>query len=111
FFAASAESYYSSDSDSSMSSSELSVPPSLYPSFAPPFYNRPPTPLPPSPSLTSLLRPPPFTPSRPTTSDESDAEAAASSFAKGTPRAAPTYEYHGFVLYLGGGAGFGEWPP
>ncbi|KAH0534145.1 hypothetical protein FGG08_007254 [Glutinoglossum americanum] len=26
--------------------------------FAPPFYNRPPTPLPPSPSLTSLLRPP-----------------------------------------------------
>ncbi|KAK5133170.1 hypothetical protein LTR08_008106 [Meristemomyces frigidus] len=25
--------------------------------FAPPFYNRPPTPLPPSPSLTSLLRP------------------------------------------------------
>ena len=35
--------------------------------FAPPFYNRPPTPLPPSPSLTSLLRPPfSTTPSRPT---------------------------------------------
>lgn len=29
----------------------------LAPTFAPPFYNRPPTPLPPSPSLTSLLRP------------------------------------------------------
>ncbi|KAH6619279.1 PIG-P-domain-containing protein [Chaetomium sp. MPI-SDFR-AT-0129] len=35
--------------------------------FAPPFYGRPPTPLPPSPSLTSLLRP-----SRPTTPDASD---------------------------------------
>lgn len=37
--------------------------------FAPPFYNRPPTPLPPSPSLTSLLRP---TFSRPTTPDSSE---------------------------------------
>jgi phosphatidylinositol N-acetylglucosaminyltransferase subunit P len=35
--------------------------------FAPPFYNRPPTPLPPSPSLTSLLRPP-FSSSRPASS-------------------------------------------
>lgn len=36
-------------------------------SFGPPYYGRPPTPLPPSPSLTSLLRP-----SRPTTPDASD---------------------------------------
>ncbi|KAI9873936.1 MAG: hypothetical protein M1830_010376, partial [Pleopsidium flavum] len=43
--------------------------------FAPPFYNRPPTPLPPSPSLTSLLRPPfSTTTSRPTTPDSSDIE-------------------------------------
>lgn len=61
--------------------------------FAPPFYGRPPTPLPPSPSLTSLLRP-----SRPTTPDASDDDNMAP-----VPRAAPkvpTYEYYGFVLYL-----------
>lgn len=61
--------------------------------FAPPFYGRPPTPLPPSPSLTSLLRP-----SRPTTPDASDDDNIAP-----VPRAAPkvpTYEYYGFVLYL-----------
>ncbi|KAJ9151971.1 PIG-P-domain-containing protein [Pleurostoma richardsiae] len=60
--------------------------------FAPPFYGRPPTPLPPSPSLTSLLRP-----SRPTTPDASDDEL------EPVPRASPkvpTYEYYGFVLYL-----------
>ncbi|KAI0141558.1 PIG-P-domain-containing protein [Xylariaceae sp. FL1272] len=60
--------------------------------FAPPFYGRPPTPLPPSPSLTSLLRP-----SRPTTPDPSDDEL------EPVPRASPkvpTYEYYGFVLYL-----------
>ncbi|KAF4631654.1 hypothetical protein G7Y89_g6472 [Cudoniella acicularis] len=60
--------------------------------FAPPFYNRPPTPLPPSPSLTSLLRP-----SRPTTPDSSADEL------EPVPRASPkvpTYEYYGFVLYL-----------
>lgn len=60
--------------------------------FAPPFYGRPPTPLPPSPSLTSLLRP-----SRPTTPDASDDEF------EPVPRASPrvpTYEYYGFVLYL-----------
>ncbi|KAF2238471.1 PIG-P-domain-containing protein, partial [Viridothelium virens] len=45
--------------------------------FAPPFYNRPPTPLPPSPSLTSLLRPA-FT-SRPTTPDSSDHEGPSTS--------------------------------
>lgn len=60
--------------------------------FAPPFYGRPPTPLPPSPSLTSLLRP-----SRPTTPDASDDDI------EPVPRASPkvpTYEYYGFVLYL-----------
>jgi phosphatidylinositol N-acetylglucosaminyltransferase subunit P len=47
--------------------------------FAPPFYNRPPTPLPPSPSLTSLLRPT-FSSanSRPTTPDPSSDEGASS---------------------------------
>lgn len=81
--------------------------------FAPPFYNRPPTPLPPSPSLTSLLRPPfSTTTSRPTTPDSSDVEtpndteaAVAKSARQATtvPRASPkvpTYEYYGFVLYL-----------
>ncbi|KAJ8611457.1 hypothetical protein MRB53_037976 [Persea americana] len=95
--------------------------------FAPPFYNRPPTPLPPSPSLTSLLRPT-FSSqnSRPTTPDLSSDEghsqrpgtgtqtpnpaaAAASTLtssfqtAKPIPRASPkvpTYEYYGFTLYL-----------
>ncbi|KAL1895767.1 hypothetical protein Cpir12675_003100 [Ceratocystis pirilliformis] len=60
--------------------------------FAPPYYGRPPTPLPPSPSITSLLRP-----SRPTTPDASDDEL------EPVPRAAPrvpTYEYYGFILYL-----------
>ena len=81
--------------------------------FAPPFYNRPPTPLPPSPSLTSLLRPSFSTnTSRPTTPDSSendtpnDTEAAvakSASTATTVPRASPkvpTYEYYGFVLYL-----------
>ena len=81
--------------------------------FAPPFYNRPPTPLPPSPSLTSLLRPAfSTTNSRPTTPDSSendtpnDTEAAVARSARTAttvPRASPkvpTYEYYGFVLYL-----------
>lgn len=92
--------------------------------FAPPFYNRPPTPLPPSPSLTSLLRPNFSTHnSRPATPDPSSDEgtpntrdgtqtpnsAAASTLtstfrtAKPIPRASPkvpTYEYYGFTLYL-----------
>ncbi|KAL7273698.1 hypothetical protein RUND412_003440 [Rhizina undulata] len=98
------------DDDLSSNSSTTSLPTGsssqLHPSsFAPPFYNRPPTPLPPSPSLTSLLLPPPFTPSRPTTPDSSDSEAVATSsrIAQSSPRAAPkvpTYEYYGFVLYL-----------
>lgn len=86
------------------------------PSFAPPFYNRPPTPLPPSPSLTSLLRPSfstNTTSSRPTTPDSSDndtpnddTEAAVAKSARIATRVAraspkvPTYEYYGFVLYL-----------
>ncbi|OAQ93918.1 subunit P of phosphatidylinositol N-acetylglucosaminyltransferase [Purpureocillium lilacinum] len=70
--------------------------------FAPPFYG--PTPLPPSPSLTSLLRP-----SRPTTPDASDDENVAP-----LPRAAPkvpTYEYYGFVLYLFSSLTFLLWLP
>ncbi|KAH6650578.1 PIG-P-domain-containing protein [Chaetomium tenue] len=98
-------------------------PPFTQHTFAPPFYGRPPTPLPPSPSLTSLLRP-----SRPTTPDASDDDghghghghnnggAGTSTTAGGggggggnghpgepVPRArpkVPTYEYYGFVLYL-----------
>ncbi|KAL8849059.1 MAG: hypothetical protein Q9221_005958 [Calogaya cf. arnoldii] len=81
--------------------------------FAPPFYNKPPTPFPPSPSLTSLLRPSfSATTSRPTTPDSSendtpnDTEAAVAKSARiatTVPRASPkvpTYEYYGFVLYL-----------
>ncbi|TKA80001.1 hypothetical protein B0A55_02082 [Friedmanniomyces simplex] len=96
--------------------------------FAPPFYNRPPTPLPPSPSLTSLLRPNfSTTTSRPTTPDPSSDEGgphtrslggttgtqtpnsgntltSAAALAQQTiPRASPkvpTYEYYGFTLYL-----------
>ncbi|KAI1384049.1 PIG-P-domain-containing protein [Hypoxylon trugodes] len=80
-------------SDASSSDDEPLPPPPLQTNyFAPPFYGRPPTPLPPSPSLTSLLRP-----SRPTTPDASDDEL------EPVPRASPkvpTYEYYGFVLYL-----------
>ncbi len=42
--------------------------------FFPPFYNRPPTPLPPSPSLTSLLRPSFSSASRASTPDSSDVD-------------------------------------
>ncbi|KAL6863033.1 Vacuolar protein sorting-associated protein 8 [Amphichorda felina] len=80
-------------SDSSDDSDESPPRPLSQNYFAPPFYGRPPTPLPPSPSLTSLLRP-----SRPTTPDASDEDAMTP-----VPRAAPkvpTYEYYGFALYL-----------
>jgi phosphatidylinositol glycan class P protein len=96
----------------------------------PPFYNRPPTPLPPSPSLTSLLRP--SFASKVITPDSSDIElpsrlkpsvSGTSTRASSTsthlvdsarhaptvPRAAPkvpTYEYYGFALYLGSSAAF-----
>lgn len=91
--------------------------------FAPPFYNKPPTPLPPSPSLTSLLRPSfSTTTSRPTTPDSSendtpnDTEAAVAKSARTAttvPRASPkvpTYEYYGFVLYLMSSLSFGQSP-
>jgi phosphatidylinositol N-acetylglucosaminyltransferase subunit P len=87
---------YLSDNQSNASSSSdeepFPPPPLAQNYFAPPFYGRPPTPLPPSPSLTSLLRP-----SRPTTPDPSDDDI------EPVPRASPkvpTYEYYGFVVYL-----------
>ncbi|KAI5865905.1 PIG-P-domain-containing protein [Durotheca rogersii] len=82
----------SEELSSSNDDEPLPPPPLQQNYFAPPFYGRPPTPLPPSPSLTSLLRP-----SRPTTPDASDDEL------EPVPRASPkvpTYEYYGFVLYL-----------
>ena len=112
----------SSDAESDSGDEASSQPPFLHHSnssllmsnaFAPPYYNRPPTPLPASPSLTSLLRPPfSTTTSRPTTPDSSendtpnDTEAAVAKSARiatTVPRASPkvpTYEYYGFVLYL-----------
>ncbi|RCI13221.1 hypothetical protein L249_0286 [Ophiocordyceps polyrhachis-furcata BCC 54312] len=94
---------YLSDNQSSDSSGhEWPARPLSQTFFAPPFYGRPPTPLPPSPSLTSLLRP-----SRPTTPDASDDENMAP-----VPRASPqvpTYEYYGFVLYLFSSMSFLLW--
>ncbi|CAN8101377.1 unnamed protein product [Discula destructiva] len=108
--------------DESLKSTSHSAPPAPSQahmlSFGPPYYGRPPTPLPPSPSLTSLLRP-----SRPTTPDASDDEGGHHGGGGGgggggtglghngsntdhhhpVPRASPkvpTYEYYGFVLYL-----------
>ncbi|PSN71059.1 PIG-P-domain-containing protein [Corynespora cassiicola Philippines] len=115
------------------SRSQTHLPPHAASTLFPPFYNRPPTPLPPSPSLTSLLRPSfSTTTSRPTTPDSSDVEVPYG--AKGTqgtntpasstnlasitksarhaptvPRASPkvpTYEYYGFALYMGSSAAF-----
>ena len=103
--------------------SSQSLPPAPPLPLYPPFYNRPPTPLPPSPSLTSLLRPPSLlnrsaTSTRPTTPDSSDAEtpndteaAVAQSARRATvvERVAPkvpTYEYYGFVLYLASSLAF-----
>ena len=99
------------------SQSTTSLPPPPPPPLYPPFYNRPPTPLPPSPSLTSLLRPPSLlnrstASTRPTTPDSSDVEtpndteaAVAHSARRAHPvpptsPKVPTYEYYGFVLYL-----------
>ncbi|TRX94199.1 hypothetical protein FHL15_004967 [Xylaria flabelliformis] len=82
----------SSSSDDDDDDEPFPPPPLSQNYFAPPFYGRPPTPLPPSPSLTSLLRP-----SRPTTPDPSDDDL------QPVPRASPkvpTYEYYGFVVYL-----------
>ncbi|KAF2750364.1 PIG-P-domain-containing protein [Sporormia fimetaria CBS 119925] len=116
------------DSDASItsaSSSETDQPSHLRASHThlfPPFYNRPPAPLPPSPSLRALLRPP-FatpsltpapTPSRPSSASSSDTEAPThtptplTSAALATPThpappatpKIPTYEYYGFALYV-----------
>ena len=109
------------------SASTQSLPPPPPLPLYPPFYNRPPTPLPPSPSLTSLLRPPSLlnrstTSTRPTTPDSSDAEtpndteaAVAQSARRATvvERVAPkvpTYEYYGFVLYLASSLAFRKYP-
>ncbi|KAF2474250.1 PIG-P-domain-containing protein [Lindgomyces ingoldianus] len=117
------------------SRSHTHLPPHTATTLFPPFYNRPPTPLPPSPSLTSLLRPSFSTQtSRPTTPDSSDVDlpAATGTATNGTntptstttnlasitksarhapmvPRASPkvpTYEYYGFALYLASSAAF-----
>lgn len=134
------------DSESESSEEEEGCPPTSRPLYTsrshshlprhtatalfPPFYNRPPTPLPPSPSLTSLLRPS-FSASRPTTPESSDVEVPArpgprtpgsstpgsnsanlvnsARLAPTVPRASPkvpTYEYYGFALYLGSSAAF-----
>ncbi|KAI1870672.1 uncharacterized protein JN550_004818 [Neoarthrinium moseri] len=94
------------DSNDSSAHRAPQPPPPSQNFFAPPFYGRPPTPLPPSPSLTSLLRP-----SRPTTPDASDDENQANgalepAVARASPRV-PTYEYYGFVLYLFSTLAFG----
>ncbi|EXJ93614.1 hypothetical protein A1O1_02006 [Capronia coronata CBS 617.96] len=105
------------------SQSTTSLPPPPPPPLYPPFYNRPPTPLPPSPSLTSLLRPPSLlnrstASTRPTTPDSSDVEtpndteaAVAHSARRAHPLPptspkVPTYEYYGFVLYLASSLAF-----
>ena len=108
------QSSHSSDDESSSEEEGLPLPPFTQHTFAPPFYGRPPTPLPPSPSLTSLLRP-----SRPTTPDASDDDGLAghgsttggptSHGEQPVPRASPkvpTYEYYGFALYLFSGLSF-----
>lgn len=114
-----------------MSRSSSHLPPHTVSGLFPPFYNRPPTPLPPSPSLTSLLRPSfSTTTSRPTTPDSSDVDVPTSTgdgtntpassanlasitksarHAPTVPRASPkvpTYEYYGFALYLASSAAF-----
>ncbi|KAF2802580.1 PIG-P-domain-containing protein [Mytilinidion resinicola] len=106
------------------SRSHTHLPPHTVSSLFPPFYNRPPTPLPPSPSLTSLLRPSFSTQtSRPTTPDSSDVDITTTPNSSATlarlttsaraaptvPRASPkvpTYEYYGFALYLASSAAF-----
>ncbi|KAF2205575.1 PIG-P-domain-containing protein [Delitschia confertaspora ATCC 74209] len=114
------------------SRSHTQLPPHTASTLFPPFYNRPPTPLPPSPSLTSLLRPSFSTQtSRPTTPDSSDVElpigtgattngastpttnlasiTKSARHAPTVPRASPkvpTYEYYGFALYLASSAAF-----
>ncbi|KAI6249811.1 Meiotically up-regulated protein [Erysiphe necator] len=86
----------------STTSSSSSSPP-LQHTFYPPFYGRPPTPLPPSPSLTSLLRPScPTTPDSSSEIDENKKQRTShtTSYSRTTSPIVPTYEYYGFVLYL-----------
>lgn len=73
-----------------------SPPPSSTPGtpLLPPFYNRPPTPVPPSPSFASLIVPN-TAPATPYASDDD----VAAPITPTNPRV-PTYEYYGFVLYL-----------
>ncbi|EMF12247.1 PIG-P-domain-containing protein, partial [Sphaerulina musiva SO2202] len=66
--------------------------------FAPPFYGRPPTPLPPSPSLTSLLRPN-FSTHNTSTLASTDFRSPKQPIPRASPKV-PTYEYYGFTLYL-----------
>ncbi|AEO70519.1 uncharacterized protein THITE_2122099 [Thermothielavioides terrestris NRRL 8126] len=110
--------YDDNDNDDDNNDALPPPPPPSQHAFTPPFYGRPPTPLPPSPSLTSLLRP-----SRPTTPDasEDDGGGASSSHHPSDPHhhshrhhhrhhpedplprarpKVPTHEYYGFVLYL-----------
>ncbi|PKS08248.1 hypothetical protein jhhlp_005191 [Lomentospora prolificans] len=89
----------SNESGDNASPSRPSIHPPNY--FAPPFYGRPGTPLPPSPSITSLL-----IPSRPTTPDLSDDEMEVAARATRASPKVPTYEYYGFVLYLFSSATF-----
>ncbi|KAK5071191.1 hypothetical protein LTS08_000171 [Lithohypha guttulata] len=107
-------------STTSLSSMPPPIPRPLYP----PFYNKPPTPLPPSPSLTSLLRPPSLlnrstASTRPTSPDSSDVDetpndteaqvaqqARRASPVPPTAPKVPTYEYYGFVLYLASSLAF-----
>lgn len=89
-------------SSSSVSDNESPRPPAPTNYFAPPFYGRPGTSLPPSPSITSLL-----IPSRPTTPDLSDAEDEAPPSTDRKAPQVPTYEYYGFVLYLFSSLTFG----
>ncbi|KAJ2903443.1 hypothetical protein MKZ38_009928 [Zalerion maritima] len=63
----------------------------------PPFYNRPPTPVPPSPSFTNLILPTTSS-TAPTTPYASDEDVAAP-ISPTSPKV-PTYEYYGFVLHL-----------
>ena len=99
------------------------APPPIPRPLYPPFYNKPPTPLPPSPSLTSLLRPPSLlnrstTSTRPVSPDSSDVETPNDTEAQVAQQArranpvpptapkVPTYEYYGFVLYLASSLAF-----
>lgn len=98
-------------------------PPPVARPLYPPLYNKPQTPLPPSPSLISLLRPPSLrnqstTSTRGPSPDSSDVETPNDTEAQVAQQArranpvpptvpkVPTYEYYGFVLYLASSLAF-----